>query len=524
MTCGYPNIAPSARRLWLANALGALGHLTRDSPQTRPFPAPTSVPHVIIGVHAAGGPSAIGCALEGGAMNHRHPFGSTTLLLVLGPVHAVSAQSGRSLQTTTLDNGLEVLVVENHSAPLATVLVAVRNGAFTQEPGDEGLAHLYEHLLFRSYGGDPSDFAVRASRLNAAYNGATADEVVTYYMTLPSEKTKDAIELLARLVSRARFEEDDLDEERPVVLDELERAAADPEQVLERQMLQHLWGDGWHRKDIGGDSASLSQLTLERLRATYERYYVPNNAALIVTGDVDPSKVFEEAEKRFRGWKAGPDPHSASLDPMPALTGSRAIVMGHDVADVKVVIKLRGPSFRADTAATLSADLLFQLLNDPTSTFQIRLVENGPFVWVSGDYDTRNDVGPISIEGSTTHERAEEAILALIGELDLLSKFMLMDVTDDDLAIAKKRREVEAVLATEIVAVLAPTLASGWATGRIDVDRSDFEGTNEQTLADLRQFADRYLVDRPKVIGVLGPPDVIARVGEWLGTSVRKQP
>jgi predicted Zn-dependent peptidase len=86
----------------------------------------------------------------------------------LGPgVAAAAAQHSRieeAVRTSTLDNGLEVIVVEDRAVPLATVLVAVRNGSFTQEPSDEGLAHLYEHLLFRTYDGGPRAFwqAMRA--------------------------------------------------------------------------------------------------------------------------------------------------------------------------------------------------------------------------------------------------------------------------------------------------------------------------------------------------------------------------
>src|SRR5438034_1111154 len=71
------------------------------------------------------------------------------------PVRAQQSPLGRFIRQTRLDNGLDVIVVENHAVPLATVLVTVRNGAFTQEPAERGLAHLYEHVLFRSYKGDP---------------------------------------------------------------------------------------------------------------------------------------------------------------------------------------------------------------------------------------------------------------------------------------------------------------------------------------------------------------------------------
>src|SRR2546422_5457876 len=87
------------------------------------------------------------------------------------PARAQQPPLARFIHRTTLDNGLDIVVAENHAVPLATVLVAVRNGAFTQEPAERGLAHLYEHVLFRSYKGDPNAFGRdrKSTRLNSSH-------------------------------------------------------------------------------------------------------------------------------------------------------------------------------------------------------------------------------------------------------------------------------------------------------------------------------------------------------------------
>src|SRR5437879_9681986 len=131
------------------------------------------------------------------------------------PVRAQQSPLARFIHRTTLDNGLEIVVAENHAVPLATVLVAVRNGAFTQEPAERGLAHLYEHVLFRSYKGDPNAFGRAAGRLNAASNGFTSSEVVSYFLMVPSQNLDGAIDLMAGLFQDARFSNQDLKEERP---------------------------------------------------------------------------------------------------------------------------------------------------------------------------------------------------------------------------------------------------------------------------------------------------------------------
>src|SRR2546421_745285 len=226
-----------------------------------------------------------------------------------GAARAQDSSLARLIHRTRLENGLEVITVENNTVPLATVLLAVRNGAFTQDSADQGMAHLYEHLLFRSYdGGRPDAFGIEVSRLNGRYNGATSQEVVYYHVALPSRNVEHGIKLVARLVRDARFSNGDLKAERPVVLDELQRDESDPEEQLQRHVDRMLWGASWCRKDVRGDSTSLAGVTLDRLKQTYARYYLPNNSALIVTGDVSSDRVFEQARDAFRDWRSGGDP------------------------------------------------------------------------------------------------------------------------------------------------------------------------------------------------------------------------
>lgn len=449
------------------------------------------------------------------------PAAWALVIALAAPPPAVPQDSplARALHRDALDNGLEVFVVENHAVPLATVLVAVRSGAFTQEPGDEGLAHLYEHMLFRTYGRDQSAFSRAVGDLEGRYNGSTGHEVVTYWVMVPSERTGKAIELLGRLLTRARFDRDDLAEERRVVLDELSRAVSDPEQTLEHQVNRQLWGPAWHRRDVGGDSASLERITLERLQEAFERYYVPNNAAVIVTGDVSPPEVFREVERRFRDWQRGADPFAGEAgEPFEPLTGSRAaLVIENNVRDVTVTIALHGPSLHDDTASTYAADALVAILNEPSSRFQQHLVGTGPFQWVEAGYLTLKQSGPITFRGKTTAEGAQDAVLALLSALD--EPAFLLDLTDDDLTVARKARELEIALTLEAGAALAPQLAFWWASAGIDYYLTYDHRLNGQTLADLRRFAERYVLRRPKVVGLMGPPEVMSRVAEWLRRS-----
>src|SRR5438309_1722574 len=399
-------------------------------------------------------------------------FAALTLL----PVAGAAQQSGldRLIHRTTLENGLEVVVAENRALTLATVPVAVRNGSFTQDSLDAGLAHLYEHLLFHSFGRDPSAFGYEVSKLNGRYNGSTNHEVVTFFVVVPARHVEDGIKLLGHLLENAHFSDGDLKDERPVVLDELQRDESDPEDLLERQVDHALWGASWPRKDVGGDSVSLRGITPERLKETYARYYV----------------------------------------------ASTAVLLGKDVLDVTIVIALQGPSVRADPAATYAADALFGVFNDAGSPFQRRLVDTGPFLSVSGNYLTLDHTGPIELRGKTTPEHAQQALLTLLNELDNLD--LLDGVTDEDLAIAKKRREVATALTVERTAMVAPQLAFWWSSAGMDYYLTYHDRMNAQTMEDLRRFATTYVVSRRRVIWLLRAPPFVESLAAWLRSTTRK--
>src|SRR5437763_8399204 len=133
------------------------------------------------------------------AVRSRTTIGTMLVLLALlttwSPIHAQRAELERRIRRDTLPNGLEIIVVENHGVPLATVEANVRNGSFTQSPTYEGLSHLYEHMFFKSNASFPApdQFIARASELGAVFNGQTQEEQVNYYLTVPSDRAMPAL-------------------------------------------------------------------------------------------------------------------------------------------------------------------------------------------------------------------------------------------------------------------------------------------------------------------------------------------
>ena len=241
-------------------------------------------------------------------INKRLPsLASAAAILVLASsaLGAQRAELEKVIQRKVLPNGLEVIVAENHGVPIVTVEITVRNGSFTQSPEYAGLAHMYEHMFFKSNDKypNPDQFIDRASELGAVFNASTREEQVNYYLTVPSDSLEGGMRFLAAALLGAKFRQDELERERQVVIGEYDRNESSPFFRLEEAMGRKLWATEWSRKNVIGDRRVISTVTPEKMRAIQELYYVPNNSVLIISGDVNPARSFAMAGQIFSLWR-----------------------------------------------------------------------------------------------------------------------------------------------------------------------------------------------------------------------------
>jgi zinc protease len=418
------------------------------------------------------------------------------------------AELDKIIQRKVLANGLEVIVVENHGVPLATIEIDVKNGSFTQSPEYEGLAHMYEHMFFRANSTypEPNQFWDRASDLGAVFNGTTAEERVNYYMTVPAEKLTDGIHLLATALREPLFRKDELERERQVVIGEYDRNESSPFFALSRDMDAKLYPGNFSRKDIIGDRQIILTTTPEKMRTIQKKYYVPNNSALIVAGDVNPATVFSLVEKELGQWSRGADPFTADPIPtIPSLQKSEGVLVEAPVGAVTVQVQWQGPSVGEDPKSTYAADVFSDVLNDPGSKFQQRLVDNGLWQGVGVNYYTLNHTGPITISGQTSAPQLREALAALYGEI---AKFDTPGYfTSDELEAVKAHRAVTSAFDRERASGFAHTLGFWWSVASLEYYMGYVDYMAQQSLGDLRAYARKYIVDKPHIAGVLIAPD-----------------
>jgi zinc protease len=439
----------------------------------------------------------------------------TTLAVVLCllaaaslPLEAQRAELERRIKRDTLPNGLEVIVVENHGVPLVTIEANARNGSFTQSPTYEGLSHLYEHMFFKSNASypQPEQFVARASELGAVFNGTTQEERVNYYLTVPSDSTMPAMAFLASALRNPLFRADELERERAVVIGEYDRAESDPGYALQTAMGKTLWGNAWSRKNPLGERAVILKTTPEQMRTIQRKYYVPNNTALIVAGDVTPDSVFAAARRLFGNWPRAADPFVT--DPIPAvppLQGNKAVIVEQPVNMVFVMMQWQGPGAHTDIPATYAADVFSDVLNQPGSRFQRKLVDSGLWQSIGVNYYTLNQVGPITVSGAVAPGKLREAIAAL--DREMLDVVKPGYITADAVNSVKQKRIVETMESLERASGFAHQLGFWWAVTGMEYFYGYNDAMAKQTPDDLRRYAARYILGKPRVTGVLLSPD-----------------
>src|SRR5919112_2671653 len=204
-----------------------------------------------------------------------------------------------------LPNGLEVIVLEDHSVPLVTVELAVRNGSFTETPELNGLSHLYEHMFFKVSPEQAvkADYLRNIDSLGIVYNGETHEEVVDYYFTTTTPNLPVALRFMRDQAVYQTFSEGQFAQEREVVVGELDRHESNPYGAIGEEVNNRLFYKYPSRKDPGGNRQTVRAATLDLMRTIQSRCYVPNNSAIVVTGDVTPAEAFRVVEELFGEWK-----------------------------------------------------------------------------------------------------------------------------------------------------------------------------------------------------------------------------
>jgi zinc protease len=405
------------------------------------------------------------------------------------------------IASRVLANGLEVIVFEDHSVPLVTIELAVRNGSFTEPPELNGLSHLYEHMFFKANRAiaNAEQYLQRIGQLGIAYNGETREEVVEYYFTTTSPNLRAAMNFMRDATRYPLFDEREFEREREIVIGEIDRNESEPGYYLNREMSDRLFYKFPSRKNALGNRQTVSGATTAMMRLIQGRYYVPNNSALVVTGDVQAEEIYKMAQEFYGDWpRREKDPFvEFPMVEHPPLTKSEGNIIKQPVTNVFLEIGWHGPSVGKDDAATYAADVFSFIMAQPDSRFQRSLVDSGLVNGVAIGYYTQRNTGPINIIAQTTPDKAKAAIKAIYNEI---AHFNDKDYyTDEQLESAKALLEADDLYSRERFDEYAKTLGFWWSSTSIDYFRGYLPSLRRTSRADISRYITTYIQGRPHI-------------------------
>jgi zinc protease len=429
------------------------------------------------------------------------------------------AASGALAQTTvtsappttfTLGNGLQVLVIPDHRTPVVTEMIWYKVGSADETPGKSGLAHFLEHLMFKGTSKHPAgEFSKTVLRIGGNENAFTSTDYTGYFQRVPREQLAKMMEFEADRMTGLILKDEVVLPERDVVLEEYNmRVANNPDARLTEQIMAALYLNHPYGRPVIGWRHEIERLDREDALAFYKRFYAPNNAILVIAGDVDASEVRPMVEQTFGQVAPQPAIPARRLRPQePEPVSPRSVTL----SDARVEQPNVRRYYLVPSASTAAAgespalDVLAQLMGSGSNSYLYRaLVVDRPLaVSASAGYQgTALDSTQFMISASPKPGVDFSQIEQVIDKV--ISDVAQNPVRAEDLERVKTQLIAEAIYAQDNQATLARWYGAALTSGlSVDDIRSWPDRIRAVTADQVRAAAQKWLDKKRSVTGYL---------------------
>lgn len=443
-----------------------------------------------------------------------------------------SSRPARALPVRThrLDNGLTVVLLENHAAPVAAIQVWVGVGAADEKPEEGGIAHVHEHMLFkgtkrRAVGEIASEIEGAGGEINA---WTSLDQTV-YHVVLASRFFDTGIDVLADAILESAFDPEELERELEVILEEINRAEDQPQSRVSRALFNTAFDVHPYRHPVIGSADVVRKLTREQILEFYQSHYRPDRLCVVAVGDFEEAEALEKIRRAFGSGSGKAIPLQKRPDE-PEQKGARARVLSDEIEESHLAIGFKGPSIRAEDL--VAVDVMAVLLGQGDSsrlTCEVRRERQLVNEIYAYAYTPR-DTGLFVIGATLQHEKLHDAVTAIGREVLRIRE---AGVSAAELEKARTILAAEAVYQRETAEGLARRIGY-WqgALGDPGYEESYQQKLQMVTIDQVRQAAERYLVpDKATLVTMVPRPvenefdekDLAARLHKVLSPRAYKK-
>ncbi len=429
---------------------------------------------------------------------------------LLVPVGAWAAAGTDNTFETTLANGMRVVVREDHRAPTAVQMVWYRVGSIDERDGVTGVAHVTEHMMFKgtpSVG--PGEFNRRVAAVGGRDNAFTSTDYTAYFQQVPATQLKTVMALEADRMRHLTLEPAGYSKEIQVIMEERRMRTDDQSSARVHEAMNAVaWQAHPYRRPVIGWMSDLEQMTVADVRDWYRRWYVPNNATLVVVGDVSHQQVFGWARQTYGAIPARALPERKQFEE-PVQAGQRQLDVKAP-ADLPLLVmgwkvpRLNDPRKDVDPYAL---EMLAQILDghDAARLPTALVKEQQVAVSIDTSYDSTNR-GPsmfmlqASPRPGHTVDQLEQAIRGALAEV------ANKGVSEQELTRARSQLRAsevykkDSMMGQAMEIGMLETLGYGWQASPLMLDK-----LNQVTVADVQRVAQSYFKDDQLTIARLVP-------------------
>ena len=417
------------------------------------------------------------------------------------------------VRAVTLANGLKVLIREEHTAPLASVWCWYKVGSKDERPGLTGVSHWVEHMNFKGTTNIPRDQVKGIiEQFGGSWNGYTWIDQTTYLETATRDALDRMLFIESERMARCLYHPDDCDSERTVIISELQGGENDPDQLLDQELVATAFKAHPYRHPTIGWISDLETMSRDDLYGYYRRYYVPNNATLVIVGDVDPDETLRLVERHFGSIAPG-KPLSRVMTAEPEQNGERRLTIRKEGTTAYLKVAFHAPA--AGDPDFFPALVLDAVLTGPKginlwSSFRVpppqrrtrlyrALVQSGLASSVSGGMLPTEHPFVYILSATATAGTALGAVeTRLLQEIDLVRQ---AGVTAAEVDAARRQLKARLVFDDDSVTNIAHQLGYFETIGCPEVYADAPARIDAVTVEQVSQLAARMLTEANRTVG-----------------------
>jgi zinc protease len=414
-------------------------------------------------------------------------------------------------ETFTLANGMQVVVIPNHRAPIVSHMVWYKVGAADEEPGKSGLAHLLEHLMFKGTPSiPPGEFSKIVARIGGRDNAFTTADYTGYYQNIAVDRLEQVMKMEADRMHNLTLDDQNFTTEKAVVIEERRsRTDNNPGATLHEQMEAALYLNSPYHRPVIGWLSEIEGLSRDDAIAFYRRWYAPNNAILVVAGDVDAEVVRPLAEKTYGALTASDVPARLRLKEPPPVAARTVVLKDGRVRQPSWSRMYLAPSYQAgDKTLAYPLQVLAEVVGDGATSrlYRSLVVEQGLAAAASAAYDpTAVDLTTFMVAAVPRPGVALERLEAAVDkELRAIASGA---IKAEEVERAKSRLRANVAYARDSLHTGARVLGEALATGQKVDDVESWPTRIGQVTPDEVARAAREVLDAQRSVTGLLLPD-----------------